>query len=340
MKTLVLAPFDPAELERLRRLGEVTYESWIEHRRLTSPDDLAERINREGYDVVVVEAEFVTRDVIEACPGLRVIATARGKPVQIDVAAATEHGRIVLQTPGRNAESVADLCMGMIIDRARHIVRAARAVQAGEWVYGLDDDAMVPYVRFRGFELAGRTLGLIGFGAVGQAVARRARAFGMRLVAYDPYQRAEVFAAHECQAVDLDDLLRQSDVVSLHVELTPETQGMLDARRLRLMKRGAIFVNTARARVTDQQALTELVLEGHLGGVALDVFHPEPIPRDHPLLSCERALVLPHIGGATDDVVRHHSRMIREDLERIAAGERPLRCANPEVLDAVAPPAG
>lgn len=340
MKILVLAPFEATELERLRALGEVTYESWIEHRRLTSPDDLAERVDREGYDVVVVEAEFVTRRVIEACPGLRVIATARGKPVQIDVAAATEHGRIVLQTPGRNAESVADLCLGMIIDRARHLVRAARAVQEGQWVYGLDDDAMVPYVRFRGFELNGRVLGLIGLGAVGQAVARRARAFGMELVACDPYLPQEVFAAHGCRPVGLEELLRGSDVVSLHVELNPTTEGMLDAERLRSMKPGAIFVNTARARVVDQEALTELVVSGHLGGVALDVFHPEPIPADHPLLRCERALVLPHIGGATEDVIRHHSRMIREDLERIARGEPPVRCANPEVLGTLPSPAG
>ena len=335
MKILVLAPFDDAEMERLCALGEVTYESWIEHRHLTSPDELAERVNREGYDVVVIEAEFVTREVIEACPGLAVIATARGKPVQIDVTAATENGRIVLQTPGRNADSVADLCMGMIIDRVRHISAAARAVTAGEWVYGLDDDAMVPYVRFRGHELAGLVLGLVGFGAVGQSVAHRAAAFGLRILAYDPYLAAEEFSRHGAESVALDDLLERSDVVSVHVELNPSTLNLLDADRLRLMKRGAIFVNTARAKVTDQDALTQLLLSGHLGGVALDVFHPEPIPAGHPLLGDERALVLPHIGGATDDVTRHHSEMIREDLERIARGDRPLRCANPEVLEAV-----
>jgi len=337
VKILVLAPFDAAELDRLRSVGEVTYESWIEHRHLHSPDELAQRLDAEGYDVIVTEAEFVTREVMEAAPALRVIATARGKPVQIDLAAATELGRVVLQTPGRNADSVADLAMGMILDRVRHISQAARAVAEGQWVFGLEDDDLVPYVRFRGHELAGRLLGLIGLGAVARAVARRALAFSMRVLAYDPYLADADFAACSVERAELDDLLRTCDIVSLHVELNPSTVGLLSAEKLKLMKRGAIFVNTARAKVTDQEALTELALSGHLGGLALDVFHPEPIPADHPLLGCERALILPHIGGATDDVVRHHSVMIREDLERLSRGERPLRCANPEVLEANLP---
>jgi D-3-phosphoglycerate dehydrogenase / 2-oxoglutarate reductase len=339
VKILVLAPFDAAELERLRSLGEVTYESWMEHRHLHSPDELAARLNADGYDVVVVEAEFVTRDVMETAQQLRVIATARGKPVQIDLTAATELGRVVLQTPGRNADSVADLTMGMIIDRVRHIVQAANAVVEGQWVFGLEDDDLVPYVRFRGHDLAGRLLGLIGFGAVAREVSRRALAFKMRVLAYDPYLGDADFVEAGVERAELDDLMRTCDIVSLHVELNPSTEGLLSADKLKLMKRGAIFVNTARAKVTDQDALTELTLSGHLGGVALDVFHPEPAPADHPLLRCERALILPHIGGATDDVVRNHSVMIREDLERLSRGERPLRCANPEVLEAILPQA-
>ncbi|HEV3123639.1 MAG TPA: NAD(P)-dependent oxidoreductase [Candidatus Dormibacteraeota bacterium] len=334
MKILVLAPFDDGEVAKLRELGDVTYESWIEHKRLTGPDDLADRLNREGFDVVVVEAEFVTGDVLRAVPGLRVIGSTRGKPVNVDIATATELGKVVLQTPGRNADAVADLCLAMILDRVRHVSEADRAVRQGGWEFSLDK-AVAPYLRFRGYDLRGRLLGLIGLGAVGQAVAARAQAFGMRVQAYDPYLPAEEFAASRVESVELDDLMRTSDVVSLHVELNPNTIDLLDDRRLRLMKPGSIFVNTARAKVTDQDTLTELALSGHLGGLALDVFDPEPIPSSHPLLGCERALILPHIGGATDDVVRNHSRMIREDLERIARGERPQRCANPEVLEAL-----
>jgi D-3-phosphoglycerate dehydrogenase len=336
VKVLVLAPFEAAELERLRAVHEVVYESWMEARRMLSPDDLAERLLAGGFEAVVVEAEFVTRDVVEAVPGLRVVASARGKPVNVDLEAATGRGVVVLQTPGRNAESVADLCLAMILDRARHVSEAAAAVKRGEWSFGLDDDAMVPYIRFRGVELGGRMLGLVGFGAVARAVATRALAFGMVVAAYDPYCEPAVFVSHGVRRAEtLEELLRASDALSIHVEQTAETLGMLGEAQLRLLPRGAIVVNTARARVIDQDALVTLLREGHLGGVALDVFAPEPVPPSHPLLAEPGALILPHIGGATADVVRHHSAMIREDMERLARGERPLRCANPAVLDAM-----
>lgn len=335
MKVLILAPFDAAELERLRAVAEVVHESWVDERRMHSPDELAERVVAGGFDAVVVEAEFVTRDVLEAAPGLRVVASARGKPVNVDLAAATELGRVVLGTPGRNADSVADLCMGMLLDRVRHISAAARLVRDGGWVIGLDDDSLVPYIRFRGVELAGRRLGLLGFGAVARALARRARAFGMEVQAHDPFVDAAVMEAHGVVPVELDALLATSEVLSVHVERTPQTVGMLSAERLRALPRGAILINTARAQVVDQDAIVALVAEGHLAAAALDVVAPEPLPAAHPLLGDDRILVLPHIGGATHDVVRRHSEMIREDLELLIRGERPLRCANPEVLDAV-----
>jgi phosphoglycerate dehydrogenase-like enzyme len=335
VKILILAPFDAGELDRLRQAAEVVHESWIEHRQMLAPVDLAARLGEGGFDAVAVEAEFVTREVMETVPGLRVIASARGKPVNIDIDAATELGRVVLQTPGRNAASVADLCLGMILDRVRHIGAAGDLVKQGGWQYSLDDQTLMPYLRFRGRELGSLTLGLVGLGAVGRAVARRACAFGMRVIATDPYLGDDAFQAEGVSRVDLDTLLAGSDIVSVHVELTPETTGLLDASRLRSMRRGAILVNTARARVVDQDAMVDLLGSGHLGAVALDVFHPEPIPADHPLLNEPRALLLPHIGGATDDTVRHHSRMIREDIERLMRGERPVHCANPLVLDAV-----
>ena len=336
MKVLVLAPFDPAELARLEAAHEVVYESWIELRRMLSPDDLAARLAAGGFEAVVVEAEFVTRDVLDAVPGLRVVASARGKPVNVDVDAASEHRVVVLQTPGRNAESVADLVLAMVLDRLRHVSAAAEAVRRGEWTFGLDDEGMVPYVRFRGVELGGRVLALLGFGAVARAVARRALGFGMQVRAYDPYLDAAAFGEHgAARAASLEDLLSGADVLSVHVERTPETVGMLGLEQLSLLPRGAVVVNTARPQVVDQEALLALLRSGHLGGVALDVFAPEPVPPSHPLLAEPGALILPHIGGATEDVVRHHSRMIREDFERLAHGERPIRCANPGVLDAL-----
>ncbi|HXA30137.1 MAG TPA: NAD(P)-dependent oxidoreductase [Candidatus Angelobacter sp.] len=342
MKVLVLAPFDPVELARLGELHQVVHESWIEHKRMLSPDELTARLLADGFEAVVVEAEFVTRDVIEAVPGLRVVASARGKPVNVDLAAATDRGVIVLQTPGRNAESVADLVLAMILDRLRHVSEAAAAVRRGEWTFGLDDDAqgrpMVPYIRFRGVELGGKVLALLGFGMVARAVARRALAFGMTVRAFDPYVEAADFTEHGAARVtSVEALLKGAHVLSVHVEQTPQTVGMLSPARLAMLPKGAVVINTARPRVVDQDALTALLQSGHLGGVALDVFAPEPVPPTHPLLALPGALLLPHIGGATSDAVRHHSRMIREDFERLARGERPERCANPAVLDAAPP---
>ncbi len=338
VKVLILAPFDATELERLREVAEVVHESWVDERRMHSPDELAGRVVAGGFDAVVVEAEFVTRDVLEAAPGLAVIASARGKPVNVDLAAATELGRIVLGTPGRNADSVADLCMGMLLDRVRHISAAARVVREGGWVVGLDADSLVPYIRFRGVELAGRRLGLLGFGAVARALAVRARAFGMRVQAHDPFVDPATLEDQRVTPRTLDELLATSDVLSVHVERTPETVGMLTAERLRSLPRGAILLNTARAQVLDQAAIPPLIAEGHLAAAALDVVAPEPLPAGHPLLIDDRILVLPHIGGATHDVVRRHSEMIREDLELLVRDDRPRRCANPEVLDAVLRP--
>jgi D-3-phosphoglycerate dehydrogenase / 2-oxoglutarate reductase len=337
VNVLILAPFDAAELERLRGVAGAVHESWVDERRMLSPDELAERVVAGGFDAVVVEAEFVTRDVLEAAPGLRVVASARGKPVNVDLAAATELRRVVLGTPGRNAESVADLCIGMLLDRVRHISAAARLVRDGGWVVGLEDDSLVPYIRFRGVELASLRLGLVGFGAVARALARRALAFGMAVSAHDPYVDASVLEGHGVTPRSLDMLLATSDVLSVHVERTPETAGMLGDERLRTLPRGAILLNTARPQVVDQDAIVALVAEGHLAAAGLDVVAPEPLPAGHPLLHDDRILVLPHIGGATHDVVRRHSQMVREDLERLLRGERPLRCANPEVLDAVLP---
>jgi D-3-phosphoglycerate dehydrogenase len=342
VKVLVLAPFDAAELEKLRAVHEVVYESWIERRRMLSPDELSARLVADGFEAAVVEAEFITRDVLEAAPGLRVVASARGKPVNVDVAAATERGVVVLQTPGRNAESVADLCLAMILDRLRHVSEAAAAVKRGEWSFGLDDDAqggpVVPYIRFRGVELGGKVLSLLGFGAVARAVARRALAFGMTVRAFDPFVDAAEFAEHGvARMASVEALLKGAHVLSVHVEQTPQTIGMLSPARLAMLPKGAVVINTARPRVVDQDALAGLLQSGHLGGVALDVFAPEPVPPSHPLLAAPGALLLPHIGGATEDAVRHHSRMIREDMERLARGERPERCANPAVLDTLSP---
>jgi phosphoglycerate dehydrogenase-like enzyme len=209
---------------------------------------------------------------------------------------------------------------------ARSIARSQEHLRRTGWNVGGD----LPYFHFRGPELGGKTLGIIGFGAVGAEVARRAvEGFGMRAVVYDPY--AEIPPPY--RTVALSELLEQSDVVSLHCPPTKETIGMIGSRELERMKPSAYLVNTARAQIVDEQGLVDALERRVIAGAALDVYWEEPLPRDHPLLGLDNVTITPHIAGAADDVREHQAAMVLEDIARWQAGERPLRLANPAVWE-------
>jgi autoinducer 2 (AI-2) kinase len=204
---------------------------------------------------------------------------------------------------------------------------------------GRQDDAssmqmmMKLFFRLQGQELWEKTIGIIGLGAVGRQVAARLRPFGSHLIAYDPYQRAEVFQDLGVESVGLQTLLRQSDFVSLHAPITPETAGMFGTEQFTLMKSTAFFLNLARAALTDENALAKALCEKRIAGAALDVYAKEPPAVDHPLLQLDNVIALPHIGGNTAEVKIHQSRIAVPDIERVMRGEKPRHCANPEVWD-------
>jgi D-3-phosphoglycerate dehydrogenase len=202
----------------------------------------------------------------------------------------------------------------------RHAVRADQDVRAGE-IYR---DGLIPYQRFRAWELAGQTAGLVGLGAVGRALRWRLEGLGMKTIAYDPYN-AE--ATHS-----LKDLLAESDVVSMHAPVTPETTGMIGAEEFAAMKPGAVYLNTARAQLHDHASLIAALQSGHLSGAGLDHFVGEFLATDDPLVSMENVVLTPHIGGATYNTEARQAAMIADDVARILAGERPLYTVNPEVL--------
>lgn len=269
----------------------------------------------EGCALLVVELETVDADVLSALPDLRLLATARGTPSNVDLAAAAARGIPVLHTPGRNAESVADFTVGVLLSLLRGISAGERHLRDEGWLV----DGQLPYLRFRGPELSALTVGLVGMGAVGRAVARRLTGgFGCRLLVTDPYTA-------DVETVGLDELLRRSDVVSLHCPPTPSP--LIGPAELAAMPSGSWLVNTARASVVDHDALVAALTSGHLAGAALDVFPEEPLPRDSPLLSAPRVLLTPHLAGAAVDVVRHHSRMIVADVGRVLRGETPHHIA-------------
>jgi phosphoglycerate dehydrogenase-like enzyme len=332
MKILVTAELEEAGLETLRGYGEVIYEPLRQTHCLLAGDMLVERL--AGVSIFITEADQVSADVLDRAPMLKVICSCRGDPVNVDIPAATAHGTLVLYTPGRNADAVADLAVCLMLMLARRIPEVSKVF------YGRssDDNSMMfllrVYQMLQGTELWEKTVGIIGLGAVGQQVAARVRPFGAHIVAYDPYLSPDAFAEAGARSVDLPSLLRESDFVTLHAKVTPETEGMLGAEQFALMKPTAYFLNLARAAMTDENALVQALREQRIAGAALDVFKEEPPPADHPLLQLENVIALPHIGGNTAEVSVHQSRIIVPDIERVIRAEKPRFCLNPEIWKA------
>lgn len=318
---LATAPLRGPGLDALRELGHVVLDPWIDQSpmRLYDSDALAARASDEGASVVICEADSCKGAVLDL--GLEAIGSTRGDPTNVDVAGATAKRIPVLRAPGRNADGVAELTVGLLLAVTRQLLAADRDVREGQ----VFRDGSIPYQRFRGWQLAGRTAGLVGLGAVGRATRWRLEGLGMRVITSDPFASD---ATH-----DLDDLLAEADVVSMHAAVTPDTLGLISADRIATMKPGAVYVNSARAGLHDLDALTEALASGHLGAAALDHFEGEAIPTDHPLTSMSNVILTPHIGGATYDTETNHTTLMAEGLAALRRGETPTNLANPEVFD-------
>jgi len=320
-RTLVTSPLRGPGLEKLRAIADVVYDPWIDQTplRMYDGEKLAERIVKEDARVVVVEADSVKGPVIDL--PLFAVASTRGDPNNVDIAACTARGIPVLNAPGRNADAVAEMAVALLFAVNRHLLQADADVRAGQTYR----DGTIPYQRFRAWEIRGQTAGLVGLGAVGRALRWRLEGLGARVISFDPYN-AE--ATHH----DLDELLAEADIVSMHAPVTPETTGMIGAAQFARMRDGAVFINTARAHLHDTDALVEAVRSGKLSGAGLDHFVGERVPTDHPLTTLDNVVLTPHIGGATWDTESRQAGMIADDLERLLRGERPLHIMNPEVL--------
>jgi D-3-phosphoglycerate dehydrogenase len=321
LRIFATAPLRGPGLDQLRALGEVVLEPWIDQTPLRLLDEaaLAARAAELGASVLICEADRCAGPVLDL--PLVAIGSTRGDPTNVDVDGATERGIPVLRAPGRNADGVAELAVGLLLAVTRHLVPADGDVRRGD-VYA---DGSIPYQRFRGWQLAGRTAGLIGLGAVGRATRWRLEGLGMRVLATDPFSED---ATH-----GLDEVLEQSDVVSMHAAVTPDTLGLMSAERFAQMRPGAVYVNSARAGLHDLDALTAALARGHLAGAALDHFDGESIPTDHPLVAMPNVVLTPHIGGATYDTEVNHTALMAEGLAALQRGEAPSNLVNPEVLD-------
>ena len=324
-RALILAPFDERQLDRLTAEMSVRHESWLDTLKLTDPDDLAARIRSEGISILVLEADFVFEETFADAPGLRFVGICRASTTQVDVDAATSHGVVVVNTPGRNARAVAEHAMGLIFALARRIPNAHRYVTSGHWRHPVGG-----YVDLRGIELADRTLGIVGMGAIGRGLAEMGRALGMSVLGCDPYVTDPPM---EVDMVNLHTIASKSDFISVHVPTMPQTVGMIDAETIDCMKPTAFLVNCSDADVIDQTSLVHALTNRQIAGAALDVFETHPIAPDNPLLQLDNVVLTPHLGGATVETIERHSKMMTDDILRFARGDRPVNLVNPEVWD-------
>src|ERR1700683_1965645 len=295
-------------------------DSWRDHPspRIYNAVQLAERAAAEGASIVIVESDVCGAELYEQ--PIIAVCSCRGDPTHVDGTAAPAAGVPVLRAPGRNADAVAELAVALLFAATRGVVPADRDVREGE-IYR---DGKIPYQRYRAWELAGQTVGLVGLGAGGRALRWRMRGLGMEVLAYDPY------AADATST--LDDLFARSDVISIHAPVTAETTGMIDADAFAKMRDGVVYLNTARAKIHDTDALVAALASGKVAAAGLDHFEGEFLATDHPLTQFPPVVLTPHIGGATYDTESNHTRTIAEDLCRLMAGARPLHIVNPEVL--------
>jgi glyoxylate reductase len=278
-----------------------------------SPNELRERA-ADAEGLLCLLTDRIDSELLEACPRLRAIANYAVGWDNVDVEAAAARGIAVGNTPDVLTETTADLAFALILAAARRLEPAARDVRAGEW-HTWDPNGWL------GHDVHGATLGIVGFGRIGRAVARRAEGFDMTVLHADVDE----------EAVPVEELLERSDIVTLHCPLTPETRHLIDTDALRRMKPTAVLVNTARGPIVDHAALRHALIEGVIAGAALDVSDPEPLPAEHPLLQAPNLTVLPHIGSATHATRGRMADLAVDNLLAALAGDPMPHPVNPGV---------
>jgi D-3-phosphoglycerate dehydrogenase len=313
MKVLVADRLAVEALDKLKAAHDVHYEE-------LSPEGLLEQI--PAYHGLIVRSRTrVTAEAVARGSNLKVIGRAGVGVDNIDVAEATRRGIPVVNAPTGSTVAVAELTMAHMLSLARHLPRADSSLRAGRW----------EKKQLQGVELAGKTLGFVGFGRIGKEVARRAASFGMVSLTYDPYMPDEKVMEEAAQPMTLDEILERSDFVTIHALLTDETRGMIGEEQLRKMKPTAYIVNCARGGIVDEAALARALKEGWIAGAALDVYEREP-PEWSPLLSLENTSFTPHLGASTKESQIRTGLITVEQVLKVLAGEWPDFCVNQDVL--------
>jgi len=309
MRILITAPYNENGRKVLsEKLGEIIYKPWKANGRAYNEAELMALLKETDAEALITEHDQVSSKVIEAFPDLAFIAVCRGTPSNVDIRAAAEKGIKIFHTPARNAQAVAEMFIANVVSFLRKTVPAMKWLESAQWKEG----AQSSYLEFKGNELAGKTVGMVGFGAIGQAIARLLKPWPCEIRYYDPFLRT---AMPGCKQISLEEVFKTCDIVSIHLPANEQTAGIIDKSLLSGMKKDAIFVNTARSMVVNQDDLLEILENKSIRGAIIDVFdHEPPDARDYKLIRLDNVLATPHIAGATFEVEDHHVDILNRQL--------------------------
>lgn len=272
----------------------------------------------EDYDILIVQFAPVSKKLIKKAKNLKIIGVLRGGTENVDYKYAASKGISVMNTPGRNARAVAEFTIGMILSEIRNIARSYAALKNGEWRKKFPNSGFVP-------ELYGKIVGLIGFGSVGKLVASYLNVFGCKIVVYDPFFKESI---DYIETVDLEYLLKNSDIISIHARLTDDTYHMIGKKEIALMKSTSVLVNTARSGLVDEKSVVEALSEEKIAGAAIDVFDAEPIQRNDDILKLDNITITPHMAGSTRDAFTNSPKLMKDILVRMLNKDEKLPIVN------------
>jgi D-3-phosphoglycerate dehydrogenase len=336
LKALVTAEIIKEELLKLQDAIDFQFDGYCVDHKMLDPEEFKKKC--EDVDVIISEFDTISEEVLFSAKNLKLIICCRaGVNTVIDLDAAKRRGVMVCNNVGRNASSAADFTIALILDLVRNISKTNQLIhdrvlttskktmplEYQDSLWGLSGDS--PYIEFRGRSLSNMTLGLVGFGCVGQLVAKRAHMFGMRVIISDPNVDSSTIPKG-IERVNFETLLKRSDIVSLHCSGNPQLKHMISFEEFKMMKGSAYFINIARGNLVNEEALLQALNNGYIKGAALDVISSEPMPPDHPLLEAKNLIITPHIAGSSTETQYEGTRMVIDALKNFLQGIPPKNC--------------
>ena len=337
MKVLITAPFHEEIIEKMEKeLGlEVVYESWMKVNKLYVGQQMVDKVINENIEILIIEADVVNELVFEGTKGqLKLVGACRAWPTNVDIKAATKYKIPVINSPGRGGASVADLAIGLMINLLRPIIQANNTIKDKKW-----SEMFTWATEKRGRTMEGKKIGIVSLGAVGYEVARRLQGFDCEILVYDPYVSDEKLKNVNAVRVELDVLMKESDIVTVHTPVLEETKGLINSDLIAMMKPTAYFINTSRSVIIDEKAVVKALKEGKIAGAAFDVYYKEPLGRVSYFKEFfkgqphedKNIIMTTHIGGMTWESIRTQSELIFNGIKDFLENKKPRNLYNKEV---------